>query len=44
MREWLRDGFRIVEGVHAAVQGACRSPLNLYYFVVAEKRAGGDRR
>jgi SAM-dependent methyltransferase len=43
MRAWLRDGFRIVEGFtlpFKALPFAC----NLYYFVVAEKRPGGEGR
>ena len=31
-------------GLHAAVPARCRSPLNLYYFVVAEKTSGGEGR
>ena len=43
MREWLRAGFRIVEGFTLPFR-ELPFALNLYYFVVAEKVSDGDRR
>jgi SAM-dependent methyltransferase len=42
LRGWLRDGFQIVEGFTLPFR-ALPFALNLYYFVVAEKRSGGER-
>ena len=43
MRGWLHDGFQIVEAFTLPFR---RLPfaLNLYYFIVAEKRSDGERR
>jgi SAM-dependent methyltransferase len=43
MRGWLREGFRIVEGFNLPFR-ALPFALNLYYFVVAEKRPGEEGR
>ena len=43
MREWLRSGFRVVEGFTLPFR-ALPFALNLYYFVVAEKCSAGERR
>jgi SAM-dependent methyltransferase len=43
MRRWLRDGFRIVEGFTLPFRPVPFA-LNLCYFVVAEKRSGGEGR
>ena len=42
MRAWLRDGYHIVEAFTLPFK-ALPFALNLYYFVVAEKRAGEDK-
>ena len=42
MRNWLRDGYHIVEAFTLPFK-ALPFALNLYYFVVAEKRAGDDK-
>jgi SAM-dependent methyltransferase len=43
MRRWLREGFRVADAFTLPFR---RLPfaMNLYYFVVAEKAAAGDRR
>lgn len=43
VRQWLRDGFRIVDGFTLPFR---RLPfaVNLYYFVAAEKTSDGERR
>jgi 2-polyprenyl-3-methyl-5-hydroxy-6-metoxy-1,4-benzoquinol methylase len=43
MRAWLSEGFRIVEGFTLPFR-ALPFALNLYHFVVAEKRSGGEGR
>src|ERR1700716_1120028 len=43
MRRWLRDGFRIVQGFTLPFR-PLPFALNLYYFIVAEKCSGGERR
>jgi hypothetical protein len=43
MRGWLREGFRIVEGFNLPFR-ALPFALNLYYFVVAEKRPDEEGR
>ena len=43
IRAWLGKGFRITEGFTLPFR-ALPYAANLYYFVVAEKSAGGEKR